>query len=121
MTDTPEKAREFELFRQQYHNETVSDLVKNISETHRVIEKDGKLIQKIYPIYKTPEPEHLVDFNAQFYMPAKHFLNSNVDTFYFNTGVIWSMTVVLGLALYLDVLRKIITAMGALTNRFEKK
>jgi ABC-type multidrug transport system ATPase subunit/uncharacterized tellurite resistance protein B-like protein len=121
MTDTPEKAREFELFRQQYHNETVSDLVKNISETHRVIEKDGKLIQKIYPIYKTPEPEHLVDFNAQFYMPAKHFLNSNVDTFYFNTGVIWSMTVVLALALYFDILRKIITAMGALTNRFEKK
>ncbi len=121
MTSGAEKQKQFELFRQQYHNETVTDFVKNISETHRVIEKDGKLIQKIYPVYKNPEPEHLVDFNAQFYMPAKHFLNTNVDTFFFNTGVIWSMTFVLALTLYFDFLRKIIKAMGGLTNRFEKK
>jgi hypothetical protein len=120
MTSNPEKQKEFEIFRHQYHNETVTDLVKNISETNRVLEKDGRLIQKIYPIYKSPDPENIVDFNAQFYMPEKHFLNSNVDTFFFNTGVIWSMTIVLALALYFDVLRRIVNAMGSLTNRFEK-
>lgn len=121
MTNTPEKEKEFELYRQQYHNETVTELVKNIGETHRIIEKDGRLIQKIYPIYKNPEPEHLVDFNAQFYMPAKHFLRSNVDTFYFNTVVIWSTILILAITLYFDVLRKIISGIGSLTNRFEKK
>jgi ABC-type multidrug transport system ATPase subunit len=121
MTASPEKRQQFEMFRNQYHNETVAELVKNTGETHRIIEKDGKLIQKIFPVYKTPDPEHLVDFNAQFYMPAKHFLNRDVDTYYFNIGVIWSMTLVLAIALYLDVLRKGLQALAGLTNQFERK
>ena len=116
MTNTPDKEQWFELLREYHHNEAVSDLVKNLSETHRIIEKDGKLIQKIYPIYKDPDPDHMVDFNAQFYMPSKHFLKSNVDTFWFNTGVIWSMTLVLGILLYFDVLRKIIDGIGNLST-----
>jgi len=108
MTNSPDKEIRFESFRQDYHNETISDLVKNLSESHRIIEKDGKLIQKIYPIYKDPDPEHIIDFDAQFYMPAKHFLSRNIDTFYFNTGVIWSMSLVLAILLYFDVLRRVI-------------
>ncbi|MCK6617450.1 MAG: ATP-binding cassette domain-containing protein [Cyclobacteriaceae bacterium] len=121
LTDTPEKEREYELFRDQYRNEAIAEFVKNLTETHRIIEKDGKLIQKIYPIYKDPEPEHIVDFDAQFYMPAKHFLNTNVNTLIFNTGVIWSMTLVLAIALYFDVLRRIIDGIGNLSNPLYKK
>jgi ABC transport system ATP-binding/permease protein len=116
LTSTSEKQSEFQVFRDSYHNEAIADAVKNLAETHRVIEKDGKLIQKIYPIYKDPDPEHMVDFDAQFYMPAKHFLNSNVDTFWFNTGVIWSMTLVLAILLYFDVLRRIIDGIGNLST-----
>jgi ABC transport system ATP-binding/permease protein len=116
MTNTPEKELEFERFKADYHNEVIADLVKNLSETHRTIEKDGKLIQKIYPIYKKPDPDHIIDFKAQFYMPSKHFLNRNVDTFYFNLGVIWSMSLVLAIALYFDVLRRIIDGIGNLSK-----
>jgi ABC-type multidrug transport system ATPase subunit len=108
MTDTKEKAQMFQAFKSAYHNEAIADLVKNVVETNRIIENDGKLIQKIYPIYKNPQPDHWVDFDAQFYMPAKHFLNRDVDTLIFNLGVIWSMIVVLGIALYFDVLRRIV-------------
>jgi hypothetical protein len=121
MTDTPEKEREYENFKEAFHNESIADFVKNLSETHRIIEKDGQLIQKIYPIYKDPDPEHMVDFDAQFYMPAKHFLNRNVDTLYFNLGVIWSMTVVLGIALYFDLLRRGIDGIGNLSNPLYRK
>lgn len=116
MTNTPEKELSFEHFKADYHNEVIADLVKNLSETHRSIEKDGKLIQKIYPIYKDPDPDHTIDFNAQFYMPKKHFLGRNIDTFYFNLGVIWSMSLVLGIALYFDVLRRIIDGIGSLSK-----
>ena len=91
-------------------HEAITELVKNSDEFNRIIEKDGKLVQKIYPIYKDPDPEHMVDFDAQFYMPAKHFLSRNIDTLYFNLGVIWSMTIVLAIALYFEVLLKIIDA-----------
>lgn len=116
MTNTPEKKAEFERFKADYHNEVIAELVKNLSEMHRSVEKDGKLIQKIYPIYKDPDPDHTIDFKAQFYMPKKHFLGYNIDTFYFNLGVIWSMSLVLGIALYFDVLRKIIEGIGNLSK-----
>ncbi|MGC1243373.1 MAG: ATP-binding cassette domain-containing protein [Chryseosolibacter sp.] len=121
LTNSPEKQKQFEMFRNQFHNETVAELVKNLGETNRIIEKDGKFIQKIYPVYKTPEPEHLVDFDAQFYMPAKHFLNIDVDTYFFNMAVIWCMSLFLTLTLYYDVLRKGIKGLGLLSNQFEKK
>lgn len=121
LTNTPEKQALFNRFRETYHNEAITELVKNLTETHRILEKDGKLIQKIYPIYKDPDPEHAIDFDAQFYMPAKHFLKEDIDTFYFNTGVIWSMTLVLAFALYFDILRKIIDGIGNLSNPLHRK
>jgi hypothetical protein len=121
MTDTAEKEKEFEKFRNSYQNEAITELVRNTMETNRVIEKDGKLIQKIYPIYKDPDPEHIVDFDAQFYMPAKHFLNQNIDTLFFNIGVIWSMTLVLALTLYWEILRKVIEGIGNISSPLEKR
>ncbi|HTE30791.1 MAG TPA: ATP-binding cassette domain-containing protein [Chryseolinea sp.] len=121
LTRTPESQAQFNVFRESYHNDAITDLVKNLTETHRIVEQDGKLIQKVYPVYKDPDPDHPIDFDAQFYMPAKHFLNQNIDTFYFNTGVIWSMTLALALALYFDVLRKIIDGIGNLSNPLHKK
>ena len=78
-------------------------------------------MQKIYPIYKDPDPEHMVDFDAQFYMPAKHFLNRNIDTLYFNLGVIWTMTIVLAIALYFEVLLKIIDGIGNVYSKIPKR
>jgi ABC-type multidrug transport system ATPase subunit len=121
MTDTPAKEKSFKQFKDRYHNESIADFVKNLNESHKIIEKDGKLVQKVYPIYKDPDPDHIIDFDAQFYMPAKHFLNRNIDTLYFNTGVIWSMTIVMAIALYFDVLRRIINGVGNLSNPLYKK
>ena len=121
LTNTPENTALYNRFREAYHNEAITELVKNLTETHRIIEKDGKLIQKIYPIYKDPDPDHAIDFDAQFYMPAKHFMRDDIDTFYFNTAVIWSMTIVLALALYFDILRKIIEGIGNLSNPYRRK
>lgn len=108
VTNSPEKAKEYQMIRASYHNDAITDLVKNITETQRIVENKGRLVQKIYPIYKEPRPDHYVDFDAQFYMPEKHFLNRNVDTLYFNLGVIWSMILVLVVTLYFDVLRRIV-------------
>lgn len=121
MTNTAEKEKEFEKFMGSYQNEAIAELVKNLAERHRIIESNGRLIQKIFPIYKTPDPEHVVDFDAQFYMPAKHFLNSNIDTYYFNLGVIWSMTFILALMLYFEVLRRIVDGLSNISNPIPKR
>ncbi len=121
LTSTVEREKDFELFRNSYQNEAITELVKNTSETHRIIEQNGKFVQKIYPIYKDPDPDHMVDFDAQFYMPAKHFLNRNIDTYYFNLGVIWSMTLFLVITLYFEILRKIVDGLGNLSNPLPKR
>lgn len=121
LTDTPEKAAMFNVYRDRYHNDAITELVKNITETHRIIEHNGQLVQKIYPIYKDPDPDHAIDFDAQFYMPAKHFLNQNVDTFWFNTMVIWLMSLILSITLYWDVLRRIVDGIGNLSNPLNRR
>jgi len=121
MTRGEGKQEEFDQFRKQYQNEAIAELVKNSTEMNRIIEKDGRLIQKIFPIYKDPDPDHVVDFDAQFYMPAKHFLNRNIDTLYFNMGVIWAMTILLVVTLYFEVLRKIVDVLSNLSNPLPKR
>jgi ABC-type multidrug transport system ATPase subunit/uncharacterized tellurite resistance protein B-like protein len=121
MTDTPDKEKAFNRFKEEYRNESIADFVKNLTEPHKIIEKDGKLVQKIYPVYKDPDPDHMVDFDAQFYMPFKHFLNRNIDTLLFNTGVIWSMTLFLIITLYFDILRKLVDGIGNLSNPLNRR
>jgi ABC-type multidrug transport system ATPase subunit len=121
MTKTSEQEKEFEALRHAHQNEAITELVKNMAETNRIIEKDGRLVQKFYPVYKDPEPDHMVDFDAQFYMPAKHFLNLNIDTFFFNLGVIWSMSLVLAIALYFEILKKIVDGLSNISNPLPKR
>lgn len=107
-TSTPEEEKNFERFRKRYVNEAVTDAVKNISAAERIVEYDGSLIQKIYPIYQLEhQPRHLFDFTANLYQPTKHFMGRYVDTLVFNIAVIWTMTVILFITLYLDLIRKI--------------
>lgn len=101
-------SKEFEDYRSSYQNETIGAMVKNQDEPVRIIESKGKLIQKIYPIYKDPDPNHLIDFDAQFYLPAKHFLKTTIDTLYFNLSVIWTMSILLYITLYFDIFRRML-------------
>jgi len=109
--------KEYEHFRQSYQNDAIAAFVKNLDEPVRIIEARGRLIQKVYPIYKDPDPEHRIDFDAQFYLPSKHFMNATIDTYYFNLIVIWVMSITLYITLYFDVLRKLLTRLENLSLR----
>ncbi len=121
MTDTPERQARFEKMRSRYVNKAVSDAVRNITTPERIIEYDGKLIQKIYPIYIFEhKPAHYFDFTANLYQPTKHFAGEYFDTFVFNIIVIWSMTIALFVALYFDLLKKLIKLIGN-RRRYKRK
>ncbi|HEY9048368.1 MAG TPA: ATP-binding cassette domain-containing protein [Ohtaekwangia sp.] len=106
---TPQQAKEFEAMKLKYVNKAVSDAVKNISAADRIVEYEGNLVQKIYPIYQDEhKPRHPFDFSANLYQPTKYLLGGTFDTLYFNLAVIWSMTVVLFITLYFDGLKRLI-------------
>lgn len=96
-----------------YHNESLYDIVRNITVKERIIEFEGKLIQQLDPIFAVPgPPKHILDYRAHFLAPQKHFLNTYFSTYYFNIAIIWFMTVVLFVMLYFEVFSKLMDRMG---------
>jgi ABC-type multidrug transport system ATPase subunit len=95
-----------------YYNESLSDLVKNVSVKERVLEYDGKLIQQINPIFQDPHPSGVSDYRTAFFVPEKNLFGTSISTFVFDTLVIWGMALVCYVALYLEWLRKIVEFFG---------
>jgi hypothetical protein len=91
-----------------YYNESLADLVKNVSEKDRIIEYEGRLYQQINPIFVDPKPKGPLDYRAHFFAPQKNLLGSMVSTFLFNNLIIWLMTIILYITLYFELLRKLV-------------
>ncbi len=108
-TSTPELQNDFEAMRLKYQNESVMRMVENSNDAVRIAEWRGELVQKIYPVYfQDHRPNHYFDFRENFYVPQKYFLGRKFDTLYFNIGIIWTMTVLLYITLYFEVLKKFV-------------
>jgi ABC-type multidrug transport system ATPase subunit/uncharacterized tellurite resistance protein B-like protein len=109
LTDDEEKRAAFNHLRDKYQNEAITRMVENTLDPLRIVEWEGELVQKIYPIYfDDHRPDYWFDFRDNFYIPTKHLAGRKVDTLYFNVTVIWSMTVFLYIALYFEWLKKAI-------------
>lgn len=107
LTDTPEKLAAYSGNIMRYQNEAVIEMVENSNSPVRILEWDGQLVQKIYPIYfDSHRPKNRFDFTANFYNPTKHFMGRYFDTFYFNISIIWTMSLLLYVALYFDLLKR---------------
>jgi ABC transport system ATP-binding/permease protein len=101
-------------YKNRYHNESLADLVTNVSEKNRILEYDGKLIQQINPIFMDPRTSGLLDYRAQFFAPYKNFLGTRIDTFWFDLLVIWLMSAILYVTLYFELLKKLLDQSGNL-------
>lgn len=109
LTNTPERTARYDEFRNKHQNKAVSVAVKNMITANRIVEYNGKLYQKIYPIYfDDHKPEYYFDLSANLFQPTKYFGGRLFDTLYFNLAVIWAMTLILFVTLYFDLLKKFI-------------
>lgn len=96
-------------YKNKYYNESLADLVTNINTNDRLLEYEGSLIQQINPVFNDPGPRsHLFDYRTHFFAPEKQFLGISFSTFWFNTLVIWLMSLFFYLTLYFELLRKLI-------------
>ncbi|HCW06899.1 MAG TPA: ABC transporter ATP-binding protein [Cytophagales bacterium] len=107
LNDDEEKRVAFDQLKLKYQNEAVTNMVENTQSPKRVVEWEGEMVQKIYPIYfNEHRPEHWFDFRDNFYIPQKYFAGQKIDTLYFNLSVIWIMTILLYVMLYYELLKK---------------
>ncbi|PIQ14651.1 MAG: ABC transporter [Flavobacteriales bacterium CG18_big_fil_WC_8_21_14_2_50_32_9] len=113
--DSVSKAIFIEM-KNDYTNDALSDFVKNKNDLNRILELDGHLYQKIDPIYLQPE-----GIRAHFYAPVKVVLGNKIPTFWFNTIIIWLMSISLMISLYFDWLKKVIDGIGKLMEKVANK
>ncbi len=104
MRENPEQYR---YLRDSYYNESLSDIVKKVFEKNQIIEYNNELVQQIDPIYRDPLPDSWLNFRSHFYAPNKYFMGRYIDTFNFNIAFVWFLTGLLYVALYYDVLRRV--------------
>ncbi len=108
-TATPADEAKFHARRKKYVNQAVADWVKNSGAIQRIVEYNGGLVQKYFPIYQDEHrPRHWFDYDANFYQPVKHFAGRKFDTLWFNLSVVWVMTALLGITLYFDLLQRLV-------------
>ncbi|MBS1949662.1 MAG: ABC transporter G family protein [Cytophagales bacterium] len=120
-TNDEAKKVAFEKLKLKYQNAAVTKMVENTESSMRVVEWDGELIQKIYPIYfNEHRPEHFFDFRDNFYIPTKYFAGQKFDTLYFNLTVIWVMVIILYATLYFELLKKAVHGFN-MRRRYGKK
>ncbi len=117
MQKTPAEKDKFLELAANYDNENLNNLVKNAGELNRCIEKDGKLIQQIDPVYQDPVDSKMG--RAHFFAPRKNFMGTYFSTYWFNICVIWMMSITLIITLYFEVFKKILDALGNI--KFGKK
>ncbi|MGE0566655.1 MAG: ATP-binding cassette domain-containing protein [Bacteroidia bacterium] len=119
MQTNEEESKAFVKLREDYENTSLANMVKNANDiTGEVcLEKDGKLIQQKDPVFLDPTESNLG--RAQFFAPRKLFLGRLYPTFWFNIGVIWSMSLLLAITLYFDVFKKVLDFFGNI--QFKRK
>lgn len=112
---TPEEREAFNLLRDDNYNESLGDLVLNSSDFYRIIERDGKFIQRLHPIYQDPVGSNLL--RSHFFAPRKMLFGHYIDTYWANVLVIWLMSIFLMVTLYFDALSKLLNFIGGLGER----
>jgi hypothetical protein len=96
----------YNRLKDQYHNENVEDRVRKVYEKNKMVEYRHELIQQIDPIYLDPFPAGWLSFRSHFFAPMKYFTGRYIDTFWFNMGFIWFLSLVFYILLYYNVLNK---------------
>lgn len=98
--------------RDAYQNESLSDLVKNNNELNKIIEFEGRLVQKSDPVYIDAK-----GFRAHFFAPTKQLFGNKIDTYWANLLVVLGMAFTLFITLYFDVLKRIIDWLGEASTK----
>ena len=98
----------YNKYKDDYHNESVEDRVRKVFEKNKMVEYRHELVQQIDPIYLDPYPSGWFSFRSHFFAPRKYFAGQYIDTFWFNIGFIWFLSILFYIILYYNLLYKLI-------------
>jgi hypothetical protein len=97
---------EFLQLRNNHYNEALADIVLNRMSSSKIYNAGDRFIQKADPVYMFPGSKW---GRAHFYSPYKQVGNLKINTLLFNIIMIWLMVIFLFVALYYDLLKRLIS------------
>lgn len=91
----------------EFYNESLDRFVRNSNQMldEKIIEYDGRLIQKVDPIYQSSDNPYLF---AHFLAPYKRFGDVQIPTLWANVGVVWVINLLLFVFLYFRILPRLL-------------
>ena len=107
---TKETAALFTEVKKGNFNESLNDLVKKLDNKNRIMEYKGRLLQVFDPVFLNPELKgrSALNYRTHLYSPKKPLFGKLFETFTFNICVIWIMTFLFFVSLYVNFLKKIL-------------
>lgn len=95
-----------EDFKDRHTNDKLEEITRDKYSAHKIHITNNRIYQGDEPIYRKPVNKN---GTAHFYSAYKYIGNVKIDTLLFNILVIWVFTFLLMVALYFDVLHKVLT------------
>jgi len=89
-------------FKEQYYNETVANMVLSNDDWEKLFINKNVVVRKYEPVFMTPTNKY---GRAHFYAPVKKIGNIEIRTSYFNSMVIWILSVILYVVLIFDLFK----------------
>ncbi|MCW3786475.1 ATP-binding cassette domain-containing protein [Plebeiibacterium sediminum] len=117
---TNAEKEEFNNLKRLNYNLELERFVRNTNNifSNKIIEYNGKLLQKSDPIFKDPQNNYLL---AHFLSPYKKIGSIKIDTIWANTIVIWLYNIVLFLILYSGILKEMLHIFEEKYNKLKNK
>jgi ABC transport system ATP-binding/permease protein len=94
--------------RDDYYNFKLEEIVTKYYERKKILLYKNALVQNTDPIYLDPAKSRIFGFRTHFYAPSKYFFGLKMDTFLFNIALVLFSTIFLYLALYYELLARVV-------------
>jgi hypothetical protein len=100
-----------------YYNYKLEEIVTKQYERKKILVYNNSLVQNIDPVYLDPYKKGFLNFRTHFFAPAKYIFGMKTDTFVFNISLVLLSSVFLYLALYFELLGRIVKFFESLKFR----
>jgi len=94
--------------RNDYYNYKLEEIVTKYYERKKILIYNNTIVQNIDPIYLDPYDSGFLSFRTHFYAPSKNIFGIRTDTLTFNITLVLLSTILLYLALYYELLARIV-------------
>jgi hypothetical protein len=91
-----------------YYNYKLLEIVTKPYERKKILVYNNTLVQNTDPIYLDPYKKGFLSFRTHFYAPSKYIFGMKTDTFLFNILLVLLSSVFLYLALYFELLGRVV-------------